>query len=72
MERVTPEQVAERDRLAAEKKAKHDAEGTVSDERLKELKEKARADIDARLLARRKQRRLLRGGDLPGTHERSR
>lgn len=40
-----------------------DALPSVSDERLRELKEKARKMIDERLRAKRKQRRLMRGGN---------
>lgn len=36
----------------------------VSDERLRELKDEARRRIEDRLKTRRKQRRLMRGGDL--------
>ncbi|MGE0708183.1 MAG: hypothetical protein AB7N76_00955 [Planctomycetota bacterium] len=39
-----------------------DALPTVSDERLRELKEKATKMIEERLKAKRKQRRLMRGG----------
>lgn len=37
----------------------------VTAERLRALKDQARQQIDERLKARRKQRRLMRGGDLP-------
>ena len=37
---------------------------TVSDSRLRELKESARRMIEDRLLAKRRQRRLMRGGDM--------
>ena len=40
-----------------------DALPRVSDERLRELKRQAREQIEGRLRARRKQRRLMRGGD---------
>ncbi len=37
----------------------------VTPDRMRELKDKARAEIEQRLKERRKKRRLLRGGDLP-------
>lgn len=67
MQRTTPEAAAALEQAAAEKRAREtdpDSSG-ISDERLRELKEGAKARIEARLVARRKQRRLLRGGDLP-------
>lgn len=68
MHRTTPEAAAALEKAAAERRA-HDANpdsSGIGDEHMKELKDKARASIEARLVARRKQRRLLRGGDLPG------
>jgi hypothetical protein len=72
MEKITPEAAAAREKAHADKTAKDEEsdEAKVSDERLRALKEKARAKIEARLVAKRKQRKLLRGGDVPGTRRR--
>jgi hypothetical protein len=55
----TPEEASRAERLVAETPAPPG----VSEARLKELKEKARAEIDKRLKERRKKRLLMRGSD---------
>ncbi len=49
---------------APEPEADPDALPTISEERRRELKEQARRMIEERLRSRRKQRRLMRGGNL--------
>lgn len=67
MLRTTPEQAAAAaaDRAAAAL-AVSAADAAISPGRMKELKDKARAEIEQRLKERRKKRRLLRGGDVSG------
>ena len=69
MLRTTPDEAAKAEKAAAAARAARAAEDapTVDEARLKELKDKARSEIDARLKERRKKRRLMRGGDT-GTH----
>ena len=59
-ERLQAEEAAQKG--AAEEHPEEDLLPSVSSERIRELKEKARAMIEERLKKRRKQRRLLRGG----------
>jgi len=54
---------AARDALAADQEA--DGMPTISAERRAELKKQARQAIEDRLAARRKARRLMRGGRMP-------
>jgi hypothetical protein len=64
---TSPEEAVKAEKVAAAKAAA-EAEGpVVSDAKLKELKEKARTRIDARLKERRKKRRLLRGDIAKGS-----
>jgi hypothetical protein len=67
MLRTSPEEAARAEKAAADKAAADDAANPgVSAGRLKELKDKARVEIDERLKDRRKKRRLMRGGGTSG------
>lgn len=61
MLRMTPDEAAKAEKDAAAKKAAEADGPVVTEDRLKEFKDKARAQIEARLKERRKKRRLLRG-----------
>jgi len=63
---TTPAAAASAEKAAAAEAAAEKERGpAVSVARLKELKDKARAEIEQRLKDRRKKRRLMRGGDVP-------
>jgi hypothetical protein len=63
MVQITPEEaaLAEQAAKAAQAAADSDDAPAVTEQKLKQLKEKARAEIDARLKDLRKKRKLLRG-----------
>lgn len=63
MQRITPEEALAAEKLAAEKLAALSGPNApaMNDEKLKQLKAKARAEIADRLSDRRKKRKLLRG-----------
>lgn len=63
MARTTPEAAAAAEQAAREHRAKSEGADApaVTEEKLRQLKAKARAEIDARLQDRRKKRKLLRG-----------
>ena len=64
MLRTTPDQAAAAEKAALDRAAAAaNVETGVTEQRLKELKDKARAEIDQRIKERRKKRRLMRGGD---------
>lgn len=67
---TTPERAAAAERAEAGRAAAESAQGdgptVLGPARMKELKDKARAEIEQRLKERRKKRRLLRGGDASG------
>ncbi len=60
----TPEEASRAEKVAHTAAETSPAPAGVSEARLKELKEKARAEIDKRLKERRKKRLLMRGSDL--------
>ena len=68
MESTTPALAEKAEREAVERRAREAAnalDAPIGDERMRAFKDKARRDIETRLLAQRKKRKLMRGGDLP-------
>ena len=69
MESMTPEQAEKLEKEAAARAAAAAAaDAPVGDDQLRAFKEKARKEIEERLVDKRKRRRLMKGGNVSDTH----